>query len=277
MSKILQNTKAQFFIATAVIIILSISIIFFYLSTVSYSPDISVKESDIAFFANNIKEEFGKTVELTLSNVSGYLGQVPVKVTPSDALDKNISNFSRYAIAYASQKGILLNVSYSIVTASNTTMNVSVDLIFKSENAIYNTSFLAYKDMHVDALNGSLSNQLGGARGGEGCSFNVTVRKEYNETQTNISNLVGSNFVFLINGSACVSPTYSEGSPGKYNFTCTSSGCAGSTVVANVTDLRNIIGWSTLPNTGSTDVSPPAPSPGPPNYGCAATCGQALD
>jgi len=261
----LSNRKAQFFIATAVIIILSISIIFFYLSTISYSSDISIRENDPIFFANNIKEEFGKVAEITLANVSGYLGLSPVTPNPTDAFDVNLSNFSRYAIAYASQKGILLNVSYSILAASNTTMNASVNLMFTSENAIYNTTFLAYRAIVVEALNGSLTNQLP-----TGCTFNTTVRKEYNETVTNLTQI---HFTFLINGSGCASPTYVEGSPGKYNFTCASSGCAGSKVVANVTDLRDIVSWSVIPNTGSTSIA----DGNVPNKGCAATCGQPLD
>ena len=260
-AKFFSNNKAQFFIASAIIIIISISIVFFYLSTINYSPDISIRESDISFFANNIKEEFDKVAELTLSNVSSYLGQAPVIVNPTSALEANLSNFSRYAIAYAAQKGVLLNVSYSVMDATNTTMNASVNLTFYSENAILNATLLAYSKITVDALNGTLTNQLP-----TGCTFNTTVKKEYNETVTNLSK---ANFIFLINGSACSSPTYSEGSPGKYNFTCTSSGCAGSTVVANVTDLRNIVSWSAIPNTGSNPLGV--------DYGCAATCGQAIN
>ncbi|HIK02767.1 TPA: hypothetical protein H1012_02890 [archaeon] len=264
------NNKGQFFIAMAVVVIFALSAIFFYILNANYATDASIQENDIGFFANNIKDEFDKVAELTLANVSAYKGTSPALVNPTNAFDSNLSSFSRFAQAIAAQNGMLLNVSYFIGHATNTSMNATVNLTFRASSSIISTSFSAFSNISVNALNGSLTNQLP-----TGCTFNFTARREYGER---IINLSAPNFIFTINNSAgvdtaCSSPTYVEGEPGKYNITCASSNCAGSRVVVNVTDTRNIVSWSVIPNTGSTSIA----DGNVPNKGCAATCGQPLD
>lgn len=256
MKSAFQNNKGQFFIAIAVVIIFSLSAIFFYFSTVNYATDATLREKDLGFLISNIRGEFKKVAELTLANVSAYNGSVPVAPDPTGAFEVNLSNFSRFAIQQAFLNGILLNTSYSISEATNTTMNATVKLAFLSESSFIDTTFFAYSKIAVNALNGTLTNQQP-----TGCTFNVTVKKEYDEP---VTNLTAYHFGFLINDTVCSSPTFVEGVIGKYNFTCASSPCTSSKVVANVTDMRRIVSWSTLPNTGL-------------GTGCASTCGQPID
>ncbi len=272
-NKIPSNNKGQFFIAMAVVIIVSLSAIFFYASTTSFqhSTDAELKEQDMYFFANNIKDEFVKVAELTLANVSHY--GMPLDVIDCGAaFDHNLSNFSGFSQAVAYQNGIFLNVSFARVEATNTSMNASINLTFSRGNSIMNLNFSAVKNITVKALNGSLTNQLPSnpIHPGEGCSFNFSARKEYNEPLPNMTSL---NFAVLINATACSSSSYTEYGNGKYNFTCTNSGCAGSKITLNVTDTRNIVSFSVIPNTGSRDDPPTQP----PDYGCAGLCGQPID
>ena len=96
-------------------------------------------------------------------------------------------------------------------------------------------------DISVRIVSGSLT------KGATLCTFNVSARREYGGP---ITNMTSRHFGFLINGSNCGTAAFTEGETGIYNFSCSSSTCVSSSIVANVTDTRNIVGYDVNPNTG---------------------------
>jgi len=242
------NKKAQFFIASAVIIIFVITAVFFLVSKVEPTSTPVLLQKDLSFFVTNVKEEFGKVVEIALSDVSR-----DSSLSPSDYLDSNLSQFSRYVQIQGIQRGILINVTAGRLSASNSSMNASVNLSFLSQGSVVNVNFYALRQIALNTLNGSLVTT-------PTCTLNTTVKKEFGEP---ITGLNSSNFALRINGTSCSSPTYTERVVGKYNVTCSTS-CVSSVVVVDVTEHRNIFVTNQIPNTGRGN-------------GCAGTCGQPLD
>ncbi len=255
MQKILSNKKGQFFIAAAVIIIFVITAVFFFIARTGEISNPTLIQRELSFFALNIKEEYGKVLEIALSRVSRGLE------SDSNAfLDNNLTTFDRYIQTQSLERGVIANVTAARVVANGTDMNITLRLSLSSQGSRLDSNTWIYRAIRVGALNGSLASN-------PTCTFNVTVRKEFNEP---ISELNSSNFVlngaaaFTINGTLCGTATYTEGSAGKYNVTCTSSPCASSSVSVTATDFRNIAASGAISNTGLGN-------------GCAGTCGQPVD
>lgn len=233
-----QNNKGQFFIAAAIVIIISITAIFFHINSVKRINQANLEEGDIAFFVQNVKNEFIKVAELTLSNVSTYNGPNP-PVDPEAAFDSNLSSFANFTKAQAYQQGILLNTSFARHTATATFMNATVNLSFLSPNAFHSIQFYAYSQIAFSILTGTLVKT-------PDCTFDVSAKKEYGEP---LVNMTGLNFGFGIDADGgpiqlfvdCAAPTYTEKGNGIYTFKCTGTACnTGAVVEATVTDTRNI-------------------------------------
>ncbi len=234
--KFLFNRKAQFFIAAAVIIIFVVTAVFFFVARTGQITNPVLLQRELSFFALNTKEEFGKVVEISLSDVSR-----DQTLNPNDYLDSNLSSFSKYIQTQGLERGIIVNVSASRVSASNSSMNASLYLSLFSQGSTLETNTWIYRAIDIVALNNTLVR-------GPVCTLNVTAKKEFGEP---ITELNSSNFVFKINGTTCSSASYSEKSIGKYNATCSSSNCVNSNVSIEVTDHRNIFGHSRIPNTAT--------------------------
>ncbi|HIJ98415.1 TPA: hypothetical protein H1005_00535 [archaeon] len=247
--KTFPNRKAQFFIASAVIIIFVVTAVFFFVAKIGQITNPALLQREMSFFALNTKEEFGKVVEISLSDVSR-----DTSLDPNTYLDANLSSFSKYIQAQGLERGIIVNASATRVSASNSSMNASLYLSLFSQGSNLETNAYLYHAITTNALNGTLVTT-------PTCTLNVTVKKEFGEP---ITELNSSNFVFKINGTTCSTVSYDERSRGKYNATCSSSTCPSSTVRIEVTEHRNIFGFSTIPNTGLGN-------------GCAANCGQPID
>lgn len=232
----LTNRKAQFFIASAVIIIFVITAVFFFIARVGQVSNPQLLQRELSFFALNVKEEFGRVVEISLSDASR-----DTSLNSNDYLDANLSSFSRYVQTQGMERGIIVNVSTVRVSASNSSMNATLDLSLLSQSATLESNSYLYRAIEISPLTEGLAKS-------PTCIINVTAKKEFGEP---ISGLNISNFGFKINSTTCSSPSYSEISIGKYAAACASSTCVSSTVTIEVTDHRNIFGFGTIPNTGT--------------------------
>ncbi len=245
----MKNKKGQFFIASAVIIIFVVTAVFFFLAGVGQITNTSLIQREASTFSLNLREEFGRVVETSLS-----IASKDPTLTPSDILDSNLSNFSRFVVVQGLERGFFANVSAARTSASNTSMNISLNLSLASQGSNLDLRTSVYREINITAFNGSLVTM-------PTCTLNVSAKKEFGEP---ISELNSSNIIFKINNTACASPTYAENTLGKYNATCPASTCVSSNVSIEVTDHRGIFSHSRIPNTGQGN-------------GCAASCGQPLD
>lgn len=243
------NTKGQFFIASAVVIIIAIAAVFFYVAKVEQVNNSGLIQNEMSFFMSNAKEEYGRVAEIVLSNLSRDL-----TLNPNNYLDGNLSSMDRFVIAQGLERGIIVNVTSLRMSASNSSINASLNLTLYSQGSVVDAKTWVHRAIIINSLNGSLVAT-------PTCTLNVTAKKEFGEP---ITGLNISDFTFKINTTACASAALTEKSAGKYNATCTSSICISSNVSIEITDKRNIFGQSRVPNTGQGN-------------GCAGTCGQALD
>lgn len=124
------SRRGQFFIVTAV----GIVIIFFAFSrilapyTIVDTSETVVREE--AYFFNNVKEKFVKTVNITLSRVA---------CPPTTTLEENLETYVNFTYDAAARKGFKLTVDYTI---DDTTCDVYANMTLSSKEIMMNTTFV---------------------------------------------------------------------------------------------------------------------------------------
>jgi len=231
------NKKGQFFIAAGVIIIFSVSMIFHYIVNVPEVESSAVEAYDFGLFFNNLREEYGEVVEYTLVGVSNSRSPTGDKI-----LYDNLTLFSDFLEdTIVPGLGMYINVTAMNLSASNTSMNASVNLTLITLNGNIHADFIVRRSIDV-------YNIIAQDFDGVNCIFEFNVSKEYGEP---IPDLVQSDLDRLnFNGTSgwewALCNSMVELSAGRYSANC-STGAAGNDctlnpyyIEINLTDQRGI-------------------------------------
>ena len=229
----ISNTKAQFFIAAAVIIIFSITMVFHYIINVPEVESSAIESYDTGPFFYNMRSEFGREVEDTLSKISA--------AHPSSAdaaLRGNLSEFANFTRNITNSRGMSFNVTTAGLSATNTSMIATVNFTLTTLSGRSEADFIVTRSI-------SLTNIQPHSFDNPQCNFTFEIHKEYGEP---IHGLIQNNIVSLMfngtskNGGDC--PVMLETSPGRYNLTCNVNAEPCTSVPyyfqVNLTDNRNI-------------------------------------
>ncbi len=235
MKKSLKNTKAQFFIVAAVIIVATLSGIFYYMAQVNQVSNPNLVSTDESFFINNVQNEYGKTVELVLSNFSR---EESVDIS---LLTNSLNNLTDLVRNISSQKGIYLNISTALNQVSNASVNVSINLTGYAGGQNFLSNFDAVRAINVTIDPNSFQSVK--SLLAYNCSFNFTVKKEYSEP---ILFLNETNFNLGISTSPLLIgyKSYGKGIYGAWAVFL-GTNCNNKKYQINVTDHRNILGYDT--------------------------------
>lgn len=235
-----RNRKAQFFIASAIIITAVITLVFHYVTTIERIDSPSLISSDETFYFTSIRNEYEQVADYSLAVVSKEAGAWALQ--EHNLFSEVLANFTSFVQNLSNQKGMRVDVAYGITEASNTTMNASLNITFLTVDTETILNSFAVSSINVSINTNEITQQL--------CDFNFTVREEYEKPITSLSNnfpecdACTPNFEASVNGSksAC---TFTNFGPGKYESNCPETGCANTLLKITVTDFRNILGFDT--------------------------------
>ncbi|MFH1450976.1 MAG: hypothetical protein ABIF92_03270 [archaeon] len=222
-----RNKKGQFFIASAIIII--IMVYFLYFSVLKSSdPDYSTIElADFTYLLNNIQNEYGALVETLLSDISRNGGN------PNDALDENLTYFSNFTKNLTAERGIVSEISYAKITANTTCMNASVNITLKGMNSQVTSQFFAVREI-IPTITSVVTCTAAPAQ----MDVRVLIRKEYLEP---ITGLTASDFTLTYMGGGVAFSLTEEGG-GSYLLESVQGCVIGNNVQVVVEDQRKIEG-----------------------------------
>jgi len=223
----LTNRKGQFFIAAAIIAITTISAIIFFISQAEQVDTSTFIVSDDSFFLNNIAEEYQTVADLALSNASRSAS------VSSDYFTATLNNLTDLVQNVSNQKGISVDTNFTIITATNETMNATINITLISEGDITRLNFNAASSINISIVDASIDT-------GPACTFDFSVHKEYAEPILFLNNT--TSFTAKINGTSCGTGVYVHEGNGIYNATCVGQACVSSEIAMVVTDFRNVVG-----------------------------------
>lgn len=164
--KTIRNRKAQFFIAVAVIIVIVVFGVFFTISKTEQVETVELEVVDPEPFFDSLEREYQMAADLAMNDVS-----LDPSLDPFDTFDSYLLNQKIFTEDLAAQKGYVLDSTYTILTATSTLMNASVDLHLITPSTVLDKFFYA------DAVGGGLEIQEDGLQQNP-CFFNFTAEKE---------------------------------------------------------------------------------------------------
>jgi hypothetical protein len=232
MTQNIRNNKAQFFIASAIIITAVVTLVFYYVTNIERIDSPSLISDDDSFFFTNIKNEYEQVADYALAVVSKDETLVP---TADAYFSDALANFTEFVQNLSHQKGMSLDITHGVAEANNRTMNASINITLMSTNSKSIVKFNAVSSLNVSMDTSEIELQE--------CDFNFTAREEYGKPILYL-NFYAPNFRITFNNTvdAC---SYTELGNGKYTAECPSTGCATTFIQVNVTDFRNIRGHET--------------------------------
>ena len=233
------NRKAQFFIASAVIIIIMVYFIFFNVFRPNTTDYTGVELSDFTYLLNNIEDEYGSIVEMTLANVSRTSG-----INANNALDSNLTFFTNFVENLTAQRYVVAGISAERQEANSSYMNASVNLTLKGVNSQVNASFNAVRVLWIGVTQIVACTAAGTPPPPvDKLDFRAQVKQEYGEF---VTGLVQGDFGGVELGGSSVTLTgFTEEADGVYLFESSKACAAGQDIDINVTDLRKIFAETT--------------------------------
>jgi len=238
MRKICKNRKAQFFIASAIIIIIIVYFIYFNVLKPNDPDQAAVESSDFTYLLSNIQDEYGELVEITLSNVSRTPG-----ANANNALDANLSHFTSFVENLTGARHIVSVITAQREYANSSFMNASVNITLKGIDSQVSSIFYAVRELNttITAVVTCTLEPPGGAPPSDDLEFRVAVMKEYSEP---VTGLVQGDFGGIdLNGVDYAQTTitgFTEEGSGVYLFETSTPCAADQTLKINLTDSRII-------------------------------------
>jgi hypothetical protein len=234
------NNKAQFFIASAVVIMAATALIFYTFNDVQRVDASHLDISTNSYFSRSLLDAAKQTLELTLQNVS---------LTPKVYFDQNTINpvatewFIKYfelAKNLSLANGMNLNYTFTHGPYTNQSLNALFNLTIESH-----TSRIVISKNVTRAINVTIFE----VTSTEPCMIKFNVTKEYNDPILIQGVGAGDSPLWdFKNASATLDadctlylrdPQY-----GYYNITCSNLGCGvGPKLYLRVQDTRNIHGY----------------------------------
>jgi len=234
-----RNNKAQFFIASAVIIIIILYFIYFNVLNVNESDHSELEFADFSFVMNNIENEYGSIVEQTLVNASN----TPA-VTPNNALNTNLSYFTAFVENLTAQRHIVADITATNSGANASYMNASVSIVLRGLKSEVSHSFSAVREIILTKIQTVVCTTQPGAGPPpvNKLDFRLKVTKEYGEP---ITGLVQTDFNVELAGTSVVLTAFTDQGAGIYLFESSQACVLGNNLKVNATDHRKIFGTKT--------------------------------
>jgi len=233
------NRKGQFFIASAIIMIIVVYFIYFNVLKTNEPDYAGIDMADFTYALSNIENEYGKIVELTLSNVSRTTG-----ANPTNALNSNLTYFTDFVKNITAQRHIVTGITATNVGANSSYMNASINLTLKGVNSQVTSSFNAVREISiVKTQTVACTTQPGaGPPPVNKMDFRVLVTKEYEEP---ISGIAQASFGVDLGGADVTLTGFTDEGAGVYLFESSTVCAVGQNLKVNVTDQRSIFGTKT--------------------------------
>jgi len=234
-----KNKKGQFFIASAIIIIIVVYFIYFNVLKTNEPDYAGIDVADFTYVLSNIENEYGKIMELTLSNVSRTAGS-----NPTNAFNSNLTYFTDFVTNITAQRHIVTGITATNVGSNSSYMNASINLTLKGVNSQISSRFNAVREISVVKTETvACTTQPGaGPPPVNKLDFRVQVTKEYGEP---ISGIAQVDFNVELAGTPVVLTGFTDESGGIYLFESSAACAAGNNLKVNVTDQRSIFGTKT--------------------------------
>ena len=232
------NKKGQFFIASAIIIIIFVYFIYFNVLKTNEPDYASIELADFTYVLNNIENEYGKIVELTLSNVSRTPG-----TNPTNALNANLTYFTDFVNNITAQRHIVTGITATNVGSNSSYMNVSVNLTLKGVNSQVSSSFFAVREINIVKTQTVACTTAGVPPPPvDKLDFRVLVTIEYGEP---VEGIAQASFGVDLGGADVTLTGFTDEGAGVYLFESSTACVLGQNLKVNVTDQRNIFGTKT--------------------------------